>query len=174
MECLYKYIYKNTWLLLHFCAMIGDRENLDLILETNEQLKNTQDAKGNTALHLAVSAHHSNCVNSLLHFFHADALIKNKDGETPLYCAVKHRAFAICQVLKDHTTFDIQLHQPHGDRNSLLVLAYRNRDMDLFRFLLEHGGDVNDMMSEVIVLIHCLHLHASLSFLFSARMSCMV
>lgn len=130
---------------------IGDRESLNSILEINEQLKNKQDSNGNTALHLAAKGWNASCLNSLVLFFDADLTIQNNDGESPLYCAAKCGSSTIfSNILKDYSRFDLKFHNTSlRSKDTLLVLAWRFLDIEFFRFLLEHGGDVNDIDSLV-------------------------
>ena len=86
-----------------------DGISFDLLLPIKGIQVNFQDAKGNTALHYAVSNKNSKCIESLLSHPEIDPNLRNNLGQTPLHYAHKeHIAKLLIQAGADDSIADNQ------------------------------------------------------------------
>ena len=91
------------------CARYGETDAVRAILEIhhaktinteNNDLINTADSTGNTALHKAAANGHENTVSLLLCL--GAKHIPNENGATPLHWAAGAGKHVVCQILLDH------------------------------------------------------------------------
>jgi ankyrin repeat protein len=141
---------------LHLSVLSGHIPIIQLVLESsNGALINLQDSKGNTALHLAINVavvceNGEDCVKTLL-FFYPDLTLKNHRGKTVFESAMALHAWNIFLLLCKHNESVGITTVPAGTtEDSWLVCAYRDRHVETLHWLLEHGGNWNDIDSKVI------------------------
>lgn len=73
---------------IHFAAMHGHKDVLDVLLEDPEVDVNLLDGDGNSALHLATIAGHCECIELLLDSKGVKPNLSNREGMTPACIAV--------------------------------------------------------------------------------------
>ncbi len=125
---------------------------IQLVLECEESLINKQDKDGNTSLHLAVVSGRADIVQTLL-FFYPDMEVKNHQGESVLHFAAKHHAWDMFLMLCNNgaTPDEGARLEDLVSVDSWLVMAYRDRHIEALEWLLERGGDWNDIDMQVII-----------------------
>jgi ankyrin repeat protein len=133
------------------CARYGETDAVRAILEvhstTNNELVNTTDSGGSTALHKAAANGHINTVSLLL--FKGAMHIQNENGATPLHWAAGAGKNAVCQLLLDHfdaisktsseiKPLDVLLKNSFG--RSALTEAFTSSDTETVGVLLNHDS----------------------------------
>lgn len=156
---------KSSWLLVHYAAKHGVKEILETVLEvTDDRVANAQDEHGNTAIHVAIEAHHLPCVQTIL-FFLPNLTIMNHSGETALYFAAKHHAWdAFHLLLQNGAVLTVQ----HSNKavDSLLQMAVRDVQVEAIRLLTEKGADVNELDKQVRISQNSINTYCDVYFLF--------
>ena len=116
-------------------------EKLAVLLQSEEmtiEALNRQDRSGKTALHLACSANHIECVQLLLSQVGIDVNIANRIGETPLYEAGRCRGSIECaRMLLAHD--DIDPNKTGRDCRTPLHRACLTQNMEYAQVLLSHS-----------------------------------
>ncbi|XP_076021478.1 ankyrin repeat and SOCS box protein 2 [Genypterus blacodes] len=168
---------KPGWLAIHQATWYGQVACLRLLLAAHPGIINKQAARGESALMIAVSKEHEQCVHVLLEYS-ADTEIKNNDNETPLYKACERSNAAIVAVLLNHgaavNTHCIQgwtALQESVSRNNVeipemllkagaklslaniygitpLFTAAQSGQLAMLRLLLKHGADINSQAAD--------------------------
>lgn len=168
---------KPGWLAVHQAAWFGKETCLRMLLSAQPGMINKRTERGETALLVAVSREHLECVEMLLGRG-ADPDIPNYDKETPLYKACERSNPAIVAVLLNHgvavNTRCIQgwtaLQEAVGRNNveicemllkagakhnitnmygiTPLFTAAQSGQLATLRFLLKHGADINSQAAD--------------------------
>uniref|UniRef100_A0A3Q0SZF9 Ankyrin repeat and SOCS box containing 2 n=1 Tax=Amphilophus citrinellus TaxID=61819 RepID=A0A3Q0SZF9_AMPCI len=169
---------KPGWLAVHQAAWFGKETCLRMLLSAAQPgMINKRTERGETALLVAVSREHLECVEVLLGRG-ADPDIPNYDKETPLYKACERSNPAIVALLLNHgvvvNTRCIQgwtaLQEAVGQNNveicemllkagakhnisnmygiTPLFTAAQSGQLATLRFLLKHGADINSQAAD--------------------------
>lgn len=88
---------------MYACACDASRKVIRKLLDMNHAQIKMQDKKGNTALHVAVEAHHIKVVKLLL--LHGASIdVRNEDGENPLDVAKRKKYEKLIIILEKYAT----------------------------------------------------------------------
>lgn len=147
-------------------VVMYSRNNLAVrkVLELCDRMKEHQDHEGNTVMHSAIDNDSIACIQSLFYYY-PNLQTCNHLGEAPLYYAAKKHSWDVFMLLlergaplhfyvtkKDDDEHNNQTKKEDGSTtpgiDSLLVFAYRDRERDAFKLLLEKGANVSDIDSK--------------------------
>jgi hypothetical protein len=142
-------------------VVMYSRNNLAVrkVLELCDRMKDHQDSEGNTVMHSAIDNDSISCIQSLF-FYYPNLQLCNIHGESPLYYAAKKHCWDVFMLLLENgAPLQFYATKPETDEearkegapgiDSLLVFAYRDRERDAFKLLLEKGANVCDIDSKV-------------------------
>jgi ankyrin repeat protein len=136
---------------LHLAARTGPQPDLTKLLLENEVDVNARDAKGNTALHIAITnLERSKDVVQVLLAHHADPNIRNFHGDSPLHLPSSDRRKIAAMEEPIDGDADPGIKSVLAD---LRVAAISN-EYDIAQILLSCGADVNAISSEEYTALH--------------------
>ena len=108
---------------------------------TGADVNDQHATSGETALMLAAEHDHEKVVEYLLQYAGADPNIQSIAGDTALMLAIVNRSDASIGVLIENKSTKINIQNKKGE--TALMLAVHNRDIQLSKFLITHGADIN-------------------------------
>ncbi|XP_062566387.1 serine/threonine-protein phosphatase 6 regulatory ankyrin repeat subunit A-like [Saccostrea cucullata] len=125
---------------LHLCCINGKIELCKYLVDTYPKLLKNKDINGENVLHYAAKGGSVDCVNFLTeNGVNIDGI--SKSGETVLHLCCEKGSLEMCKYLAN-TYPQLLESKDISNRNMLHVTARKGR-VDLFKFLIEKGLDVN-------------------------------
>lgn len=122
----------NVSPLMQACR-VGDEESVIYLLQHGADI-NFQEESGFSALHYAVYFYHPHLVRLLL-AKHANSLLKNNQGDTPLMMAIKESDISMVNILLN-TDYPANIKIENHEKKIALTLAIENKRHDVVISLL--------------------------------------
>jgi len=125
---------------IHQAAKSGDITKIKALIDENPEIVNDRDLNQNTPLHLASQYGHPEVVALLLDH-QADVNTQNKDLFTPLHLAGWYQRTNLIELLVKNGA-NIEAKEYRG-ATPLMMFIWRNSELDLVKFLVDQGADIN-------------------------------
>lgn len=121
---------------LHWAATVGNKTILKLLIRHNANV-NALDSSNRTPLFEAARLHQLETVNLLLSC-NAEVNLTDKEGRTPLLCGFQKSGGD--EIVKALILHGADVNVQDSRRNNPLDLAVAQNNLEIVKFLLEHGA----------------------------------
>ena len=136
--------YENSFSLLHWAVVYGHSQIVEFLLAKEAEV-NRIDGKRNTALMLTYADNYLESAKLLIQYG-ADISLTNRSGKTALMLAAEYNDdLDIFKFLFDQaaTQENFNIDQTDNDRETALSLAAIKGRLNIVKFLVSHGANVN-------------------------------